>query len=173
MKKRLLLLFVIAGLFVTGCGRFQKTIFIPRATLQNLMNKKFPIDGNLIIARLTLDTPSVYFKDQRIGIKMNYRGNFLADEIKGYMDINGQIMYKQEKAAFFLTDLNIEEFEVNGRNFSNEEKIKTVVQNIANNCLEQYPVYQLSQKDFRQKMAKIFLKELTIKGETLVVRLGT
>ena len=172
MKKGLLL-FVIAGLFVTGCGKFQKTIVIPRETLQNLMNKKFPIDGNLLIARLTLDTPNVYFKDQRIGLKMNYSGNFLAEEIKGYMDINGQIMYKQGKGAFFLTDLNIEKFEVNGRNFSNEEKIKTVVQNIANNCLAEYPVYQLNQKNFRQKIAKVFLKELTIKGETLVVRLGT
>lgn len=164
---------VIAVLFVSGCGNFHKTIFIPRATIQGLIDKKFPIDRNLIIARLTLETPRVYFKDQNVGIKMNYKGNFLTDEIKGYFDVNGRIEYKQERAAFYLTDINIEEFEVNGLNFSNSEKIKSVIQNIANNCLGMYPVYQLNQKNFSQKIAKVFLKELTIKDESLVIRLGS
>ena len=173
MKKCLFLLSVIAVLFVNGCGHFNKTITIPRATIQGLIDKKFPIDKNLLIARFTIETPSVYFKDQNIGIKMNYKGNFLADEIKGYLDVNVRITYKQDKAAFYLTDMNIEEFEVNGLNFSNVEKIKNVMQNIANNCLEKYPVYQLNQKNFSEKIAKIFLKELTIKEETIVIRLGS
>jgi hypothetical protein len=173
MKKNLFLLLVIAAIFVTGCGDFHKTIVIPRAKLQSLINKNFPIDKNIIIARLTIDTPSVYFKDQNVGIKMNYKGNFFADEIKGYMDVNGRITYKQERAAFYLTDINIEEFEVNGLNFSNTEKIKHVLQNIANNFLEGYPIYNLNQKNFRQKVAKIFLKKLTIKEETLEIQLGS
>jgi hypothetical protein len=174
MKKSFFLLSLIAGLFViTGCGNFHRTITIPRAKLQSLINKKFPIDRNLILARLTLETPDVYFKDQKVGIKMNYKGNFLADKIEGHMDVNGRITYKQKKGAFYLTDIKIEEFEVNGLNLSNEENFKNVVQNVANNCLEEYPVYQLSQKNFRQKIAKIFLKELTINKEALVIRLGT
>lgn len=173
MKKSLILPFFIAALITTGCNSFQKTIIIPRATLQNLIDKKFPVDGNLIVASFTLDTPSIYFRDQKIGMKMKYSGNFLADEIKGYLDVNGSIMYKHGKGAFYLTDFNIEELEVNGLNLSNEKKIKAIVQNIANNCLEEYPLYQLDQKNFRQKIAKIFLKELTIKGETLVIKLGT
>jgi hypothetical protein len=104
---------------------------------------------------------------------MNYKGNFLADEIKGCLDVNGRIAYRQEKAAFYLTDINIEELEVNGLNLSDVKNIKNVMQNIANNCLEKYPVYQLNQKEFGQKMAKIFLKKLTIKEETLVIRLGS
>ncbi len=173
MKKSLLLISVIAALFVTGCGNFHKTIIIPRATLQGLVDKKFPIDKNLIIARFTIDTPVIYFKNQNVGIKMNYRGNFLADEIKGYVDVNGRITYKQDKGAFYLTDIIIEEFEVNGLNLSNEKKIKNVIQNIANHCLEGFPLYKLNQKKFRQKIAKIFLKNLTIKGEELVIRLGS
>ena len=77
------------------------------------------------------------------------------------------------KELFILSDINIEEFEVNGLNFSNANKIKFVIQNIANNFLEEYPVYNLNQKNFRQKIAKIFLKKLTIKEETLVIRLGS
>jgi hypothetical protein len=173
LKKNLFLLLVIAAMFVTGCDHFHKTIVIPRAKLQGLLNKNFPIDKNIIIARLTLDTPSIYFKDQNVGIKMNYKGNFLADEIKGYVDINGRITYKQEKSAFYLTDINIEEFEVNGLNFSNAEEIKRVVQNISNNFLEGYPIYHLNQKNYRQKIAKIFLKKLTIKEETLEIQLGS
>jgi hypothetical protein len=69
--------------------------------------------------------------------------------------------------------MNIEKFEVNGLDLSNVEKLKNVMQNIANNCLEKYPVYQLNQKNFSEKIAKIFLKELTIKEETLVIRLGS
>jgi hypothetical protein len=160
-------------MFVSGCGNFHKTITIPRATIQELINKKFPIDRNLIIARLTLETPSVYFKQQNIGVKMNYIGNFLTEEIKGSFDVNGRIAYKQDKGAFYLTDINIEEFEVNGLDLANGDKIKNVMQNIANNCLEKYPVYKLNQDKFKQKIAKIFLEELTVKGETLIIKLGS
>lgn len=173
MKKSLFLLSVIVTLFVSGCGNFHKTITIPKATIQGLIDKKFPVERNLIIARLKLETPSVYFKDQNIGIKMNYKGNFLTEEIHGSLDVNGRIAYKQDKGAFYLTDIYIEEFEVNGLNLSKENKIKIVIQNIANNCLEKYPVYQLNQDKFKQKIAKIFLKELTVKEETVVVRLGS
>lgn len=164
---------VIVLLFVTGCSHFHKTIVIPRSTLQGLVDKKFPIDKNMIVARFTIDNPIVYFKDQNIGIKMNYKGNFLVDEIKGLVDVNGRIAYKQESASFYLTDINIEEFKVNGLNLSKEKKIKKVIQNVANHCLKGFPVYKINQKKFRQNLAKIFLKSLTIKDEALVIKLGS
>lgn len=171
MKNSVVWLSVFAILFITGCDNY-RTITISRSTLQKHIDKKFPVDKNILIARLTLDTPDVYFTNNNIGIKLKYKGTFLTEEIKGYLDVNGRIAYNQGKGAFYLTDINIEKLDVNGLSFSDNNKAIDVIQNIADNCLKEFPVYQLNQKNFRQKIAKIFLKELTIKDEELVIKLG-
>ncbi len=171
MKRSIVLLSVVIFLSLTGCHSY-RTITISKSTLQEQINKKFPIDKNMIIARFTLDTPDVYFTNQNIGIKLKYKGIFLTEEINGYLDVNGRIAYNQGKGAFYLADINIEKLEVNGLSFSDNNKVIDVIQNIADNCLDEFPVYQFDQKKFRQKIAKIFLKELTIKDEELVIKLG-
>jgi len=137
-----------------------------------MLDKKFPIDKNAVIARLTLDSPSVYFKKKNIGMKLHYYGNFLNKEITGCADFNGHLSYKRDKGAFYLTDFNIADIAVNDANFSNKEKLRAVVLKILNNYLDDYPVYRLDQKDFKHNLAKLMLKNLNIVGESLVITLG-
>jgi hypothetical protein len=172
MIRNIVLVALVFPAFVINCGRFQKDIQIPKTTIQEMVDKKFPFDKNVVIARLTLDSPAVYFKDKNIGMKLNYYGNFLNKEIKGGIDFNGKITYRQKQGAFYLTDFNIVTITVSDANFSNEEKLKTTILKITNNYLDDYPVYRLDQTDFKQNIAKLLLRDLKIEGEELVITMG-
>jgi len=167
----LLILSLVLGL-AQSCDTFQKDIIIPQSKIQEEMDKKFPYDKSIVIARLLLDSPLVYFKGENIGMRLNYYGNFLNKEVKGVVDFNGQIVYKQDKGAFYLSDFSIVEIAVNEANYSDQEKLKTAVSNITTNYLNDYAIYRLNQKDFKQNLAKLLLKDIKINGNTLVITVG-
>jgi len=153
-----------------SCKSFQKEIVIPRETIQTALDKKFPVDKNLIITRLTLKEPHVYFKNTNIGITLLYNGNFLEKEIEGNVDLNGHIRYKG--GALFIDSLEIVELTVNEKEFSSNDKFRKGIINLVKNYLERYPVYTLKQSDFKQNVARLLLKDITTDEDNLKVTLG-
>lgn len=170
MKKELIFI-VITIMLISGCGKFQKEVLISKDQIQATLNKKFPYDKNAIIARLTLDSAKVYFKNENIGLKLSYYGNFLNKEIKGIVDFNGKIFYNNSKGAFYLHEFEIAEISVNESNFSQQEKLEATVLKIVKNYLDDYPVYRLNQGDFKQNLAKLALKDISVQGENLAILL--
>jgi hypothetical protein len=172
MKLRILLLLILVSGLV-GCGKFEKEILIPKSKIQSMVAKKFPYKKNAIIAKLNLHSPQVYFKDTNIGLKLNYYGNFLEKEINGLIDFNGQIFYRPEKGAFYIKNFQIVDIVVNEANFSDKQRLKSVVLKLVINYLEDYPVYRLNPTDFKQNIAKLLLKEVSVKDDSLSVLLST
>jgi hypothetical protein len=168
-----ILLFVILVFCLVGCGKFEKEILIPKSTIQSMVAKKFPYKKNAIIAKMKLSSPRVYFKDTNIGLKLDYYGNFLEKEINGLIDFNGQIFYKPEKGAFYIKNFQITDIRVNEANFSDKNKLKNVILKIVSNYLEDYPVYRLNPTDFKQSIAKLLLKSVSVKDDNLSVLLST
>lgn len=171
MKKVLYLLLLLISL-ISGCGKFEKWINIPKDQIQQAINKKFPYDKNLVIARFKLDSPEIYFKETKIGLKLKYYGNFLNKELEGLVDFNGELIYNQEKGAFYLRNFEIIEISVNESNFSSKDKLKKTILNLLNNYLDDYPVYKLKQSDFKQSIAKLFLKNIVVQDAGLSILLG-
>jgi len=172
VKMRNLIVIVMFALFTfVGCGKFQKEILISKDQIQSALDKKFPYDKNAIIARLTLDSTKVYFKGKNIGFKLSFYGNFLSKEIKGIVDFNGNIFYRHEKGAFYLKDFEIAQIAVNEANFSQKGKLEATVLKIVKNYLDDYPVYRLNQDDFKQNIAKLILKDISVQGENLSILL--
>ena len=163
---------LLSILYLNGCEKFQKDIIIPQTKIQEMVDHKFPFDKNIVIARLTLDSPSVYFKNENIGMKLNYFGNFLNKEVKGVVDFNGQLIYKKDKGAFYLSQFEIVEISINENNYSDMEKLKSSISNITTNYLDDYPVYRLNQKDFKQSLALLFLKEIKVNSSSLIITMG-
>ena len=174
MKIRLSLITILTFVLIAiaSCGQFQKEIFISKAQIQEMIDKKFPYDKNMIIARLTLDSPVVYFKEKNIGLKLNYYGKFLEKEVKGFIDFNGQLLYKQEKGAFYLSDFNIVDIAVDNSAFSNDDKFKTTVSTVATKYLDKFPVYKLDQNDFKKNLASLLIKNVRAQNEQLVITMG-
>ena len=170
MKKIFVFTMVLASIILFNCDKFQKDIFIPRTTIQEAIEKKFPYDKSVVVARTTLTEPEIYFQDTSLGIKLNFNANFLEKEINGKLDLNGNIKY--EKGKFYLRDLNIVNFSLDEKEFSSKGKLLKIIKNMLKNYIDVYPVYTLKQSDYKQNIAKMLLKNLTVKGDSLCVTIG-
>ena len=170
--KNFALVFLIALSTLASCKQFQKEILISKAQIQNAVNDKLPYEKNAIVARLSLNDATVYFKDENIGIKLGYQGDYLSKSVKGVVDFNGKIHYGKENAAFYLHDFEIVSVSANEANLLQQKKLETIILTIAKNYLSGYPVYQLDQEDFKQNLAKLVLQKVSVKNENLAITLG-
>jgi len=171
---------IFTMLFLALCSKFQKNIIISKATIQETLEQKFPVDKNAVVARLTLLDPVVYFKENfkegfktdkaNIGLRLKYTGNFLEKEVSGNVDCNGFIIYK--KGKFYLADFEIVEFSVDEKEFSSGGKLEKIIVKIVRNYIDSYPVYTLKQSDFKQNIARLLLKDITVSGENLNILIG-
>jgi hypothetical protein len=167
MKKLYILIFLP---FILGCGSFQKEIVISRDTIQSAMAAKFPYDKNMVIAKVSLREPNIYFTGSNIGININYWANFLEKEIEGKVNINGHIRY--EKGAFYMDSLELADITMNEKEFSSDGKLQKIVINLIKNYLDSFPVYRLKQSDFKQEIARLLLKDIVVEGDSLKIIVG-
>lgn len=171
--KKLFVSLLILLLFFTGCLNFEKEIIIPKSKIQSMIDKKFPYELNVVIATAELNSPKIYFQGSNIGMKLNYSGTFLDNKVNGVIDFNGEILYRPEQGAFFLNNFNIVDISINDSNFKGIDKFKSILVGVVNNYLKNYPVYKLKPKNFKQKLAKLFLKEVKTQGGQLLLLIGT
>ncbi len=173
IMKKLFVSLLILLLFFTGCLNFEKEIIIPKSKIQSMIDKKFPYELNVVIATAELNSPKIYFQGSNIGMKLNYSGTFLDNKVNGVIDFNGEILYRPEQGAFFLNNFNIVDISINDSNFKGIDKFKSILVGVVNNYLKNYPVYKLKPKNFKQKLAKLFLKEVKTQGGQLLLLIGT
>ncbi|MBN2310460.1 MAG: DUF1439 domain-containing protein [Candidatus Hydrogenedentes bacterium] len=157
---------------LAGCGSVQKEIAIPKSTIQEMVDAKFPYDKNVVVARFTLRSPEIYLAEPNIGMKLAYSANFLSKKISGTVDFNGQIVYKAEEGAFYLSDFDIVEIAVEQANFSDQAQLKDAIHEVVNNYLDGFPVYRLNPDDFKQNLSKLLLKDVRVHGDDVIVVLG-
>ncbi|MCP4599521.1 MAG: DUF1439 domain-containing protein [Proteobacteria bacterium] len=165
-------LILLSALVFIGCGTVKEEVSVSKSQIQEIVAKKFPYEKNAIIAKFKLHSPQVYFKDKNIGMKLEYVGSLLNKEIKGHIDFIGRITYRSKSAAFYLDNLQLVDITVDNSSFSNKEKLKSIVSNILNNYMNDYPVYSLNPNDFKQNAAKLLLKDISVKGDSLVLTLS-
>jgi len=164
------ILMIIALFLLIGCGgTFQKEIVISREEIQEMVNAKFPYDKNALVARLTLHDPQIYFVENNIGMRLEFKGNWLEKEIKGYVAFDGKIAYR--RGAFYLEEFNVTEFAETNVN-SDTERLRGILANVVNNYISKHPVYKLNPRDFKQNLAKILLRDVFVRGSDLVAVVG-
>lgn len=166
--KNLIILSLIPLLI--GCKAFQKEIIISKDIIQSALDSKFPYNKSMLLARVELKEPTIYFKNTNVGINLKYWANFLEKEIEGTVDLNGHIRY--EKGSFYMDSLELKEISMNEKEFSSEGKLRKILINLIKNYLECFPVYKLKQSDFKQSVAKLLLRDITVEGDNLKVTVG-
>jgi hypothetical protein len=167
----LLALLVACALFGAACG-YRKDVVVSREKMQGLLDKKFPVEKDIVVAKLKLETPKVYFRGDNIGMSLRYAGSFWGKSATGQVTFDGQLDYKPEKGAFYLSNIAIGELGVNENDFADKEKLKGKMLAVLNAVLPHIPVYSLDQKDFKHQLAKLLLKRLHVEGENLILTMG-
>lgn len=161
---------VTFSLLFGGCGAFKKEIVIPKATIQDMLDKKFPIEKVTLLVRVTMSEPKIYFKNGNIGIIIKYWADALGKEVDGIVDVNTHVRY--DNGSFYLSNIEIPMISMNDKEVDQDDKVSKVILSILRNYLETYPVYKLKQTDFKQNLAKLLLKDITVESESLKVLIG-
>jgi hypothetical protein len=170
MKKAIIIAVCMFYAF-SGCA-LRKEIVIPRAKIQESVSKKFPYDKDIGIARLTMEAPEVYFKGKNIGLKAVYFANLLEKEIRGSVDVSGHVIYKPETGSFYLHDFVVSDITINDKDLLEKIKIQKIIDKIISNYLDGYRIYRLNPRDHKQNLARLYVKDIFVRNDDLVVVVG-
>jgi hypothetical protein len=163
---------LVVLLVAVGCDKFKKDIPIPRVTIQEGLEKAFPYTKNIIIAKLTISDPVVYFKGENLGVKINYIASSIGKDYKGFADLYGEVYYRKDMGSFCMKGFKLVEASANDAYLSNNNKIQTAIESVMNNYLDKFPIYKLKVSEYKQNLARLLLQEIRIVGDKLIVKVG-
>jgi hypothetical protein len=163
----------LIGLIVTGaaCG-YQTDVTVSRDKVQALLDKKFPIEKDAVLARVKLDSPRVYFQSNQLGMRLRYEAAVLGKQATGEVAFHGAPVYKADEGAFYLSTLTVADFTVDGDGLPHAEKLRDRISSVLDAVIPHVPLYRLRQQDFKHALAKLLLKQVRVEGESLVLTMG-
>jgi len=170
--KKLLIPIIMFLMVFTGCKYFETKISIPASTIQKMIEKRFPIEKRSFATNIRLFSPKVFFQDNNIGLSLQYSASLLKDEIDGNMSFKCKPVYKPESAAFYLSDFVMTEITMNNETRLEKDKLMGLISSIMNSIFKDHPLYKLNQDDYKQNLAKMVLKNVTVRGNDLVLLLS-
>ncbi|HEY9162672.1 MAG TPA: DUF1439 domain-containing protein [Desulfomonilia bacterium] len=166
--KKMIYAAIIIMLAILGC-RAEKEVTIPRSTIQKMVEKKFPIEKDSMIANIRLFAPQVFFVNDSIGIKMKYSAALLIKEVGGTVSFKCKPVYRPENTSFYMSNFELTDITMNNVNsFIGKDQLMSLTSMIVNGLFSDTPLYQLNPNDYKQNMAKMLLKGISVKGDSLV-----
>ena len=172
MKTSVVFLILTTPLLVTsfGCRPIPRQVRLSKSRIEKIINRNYPLTRKNALGKITLHSPTVYFtQNNRIGTVVAYRGTFMGISLQGSVNFNGTVYYNKNNFSFYLAKIEILDISINNSQFSNRSNFSKFILDIVSHVVEKYPMYRLDPNDFRQNLAKIYLKEVRIKGERLVL----
>lgn len=165
-----------ALLFITQSAlAFSYTLEISEKELQQRADSMMPLERSQYFVKVTLSNPKLELlpSNNRIGMSSNISASIPGGfQGKGRATITGSLRYDNQRGAFYLDKPVIEELHIDNLPDQYLPQIKNIVQNALSKSLSSKPLYQLNDKDLRQKLAKSMLKEINIKNKTLFIELS-
>lgn len=159
------------ALTLVACG-YQKDVVVTRAQVQELLDKKFPVEKGGALSKVTLRSPEVSFPNSEIGLRLQYDVDLPGKAVAGQVALHGAPTYRPEEGAFYLSTVAIDEVTLNSEALSHHDKLRALVSSVLTNAVPHIPVYRLQQQDFKHSLAKLLLKKIRIEGENLVLTMG-
>ncbi len=78
-------------------------------------------------------------------------------------------VYKPGKTSFYLSDFEIVQLTMNNETISENDKAMGIISLVVKNIFEDYPIYKLKQDDYKQNLARLILKSITVRDNDLVL----
>ena len=164
---------MLALLFSPSCKGIEKEVIISKSTIEKMIEKVFPIEEELTLAKVSLFSPQVFFKDNSIGLNIKYSIVLLIKETSGSISLKCIPVYKPENTSFYMSNFELTDITINNPGgFVDKDKIMGLISAIVNIMFSDTPLYQLNPNDYNQDLAKMLLKSVSIKGDNLVLLLS-
>jgi hypothetical protein len=169
---------VLVGLYFFLNGR-DFVVTIPEETIREKLNEKLPLSKRyLFIFDVSLDNPRVDLdsENNRIVVGLDVVLNIIVNDnekpLGGSVDVSGTIEYISEDGAFYLSEPIIERLLIEGLPEKYASKASIVVEKALTRFYSNRPVYTLNSSDVKQVTAKMILKDLVVKENSIVLTLG-
>ena len=145
-----------------------------QADLQARVGPQFPMQRNLLGIAVTFADPLVLLSEteNRIGVELTV-SVAVSETIKGRGRgmTDGVLVYKPAAGQFVLTEPRLRNLKVENIPQEQQARVRETIDWVARNALAEIVVYQLTDKDLREKMAKRMLRSVEVKNGKLVVEL--
>jgi hypothetical protein len=169
----------IAGLCSLRCHVSDKgpVIEITPEQIQERLEKKFPIKKKyLMVLELTLADPEVTLTEgsDRVGFGLSASTNVIvnAEDLEGKARMTSAIHYDRKEGALLLVDPRVEELTISPLDERYRDGVREVANLAAEEYLDAYELYRLDQSDFKQKIAKLIIKDVVVDDGLLKITLG-
>ena len=169
---KMLYVAIIMMLAFWGCQP-EKEISISRSTIQKMTENKFPIEKDSRLADIKLFSPQVFFINDCIGMTIQYSAILFIKEVSGTVSFKCKPVYKQENTSFYMNNFELINITINNVNsFNGKDQLMSLISIAVNGFFNDMPLYQLNPNDYKQNMAKMLLKDVSVKGDNLVLLLS-
>jgi hypothetical protein len=168
-------LLILSLLLTVGCRAHPVTLIIERDEIQRRVETKFPIEKQVLVARVVLEHPQVILREgsDRIGLELRVRAQApLVPAYGGTVAVTGKLAYRREDAAFTLREPAIERLELEGLRPEHAEVVRRPVEAAVQAALETVPVYRLEGKNLKEIGARHLLDSVVVRDGKLHVTLA-
>lgn len=167
-----MVLAAMIALFSASLGA--TTLEFSQADLQNRVGPQFPVQRSVLGIAINFTDPLVFLSENenRIGVELTVSvtaSDTLKGKGRGMTD--GTLVYKPATGQFVLTEPRLRNLKVENIPQEQQARVRETIDWVARNALSEIVVHQLTDKDFREKMAKQMLKSIAVKNGKLVVEL--
>ena len=152
-------------LFATGVSAFSYTVSISEQALQDHLSAIKPMEKRSHLYRIQLSHPQVDLIEgsDRVHFSIKVSLSILgAIQSQGFVKVSGKIEYNPETSQFFLIQPKVEAIEIAHMPIATVEKIQSVIQKVVGTAFAKVKVYQLQDRDVKQKMLKAVLQSVAI-----------
>jgi hypothetical protein len=160
---------------ILGACTSTYTIRLSGADLQQSLNRKLPTSKSKFMIRATVQSLEVELVEgaDRIRLRPQVELSIAGQgALTGRALVEGQIHYAPDTGEFFLDSPKVVEVTIAGI----PESMRSVAGELIAMCGEAYltttPVYRLKQGDFKQSLARMFLKSVQVHDSQLQVVIG-
>ena len=148
------------------------TVELSRGELQEYAEAYFPLQQATPFSKLTYSKPAVVLnpKTNRIGLEVTIRAEMPGMiPVEGRGQIDGKLEYRNETKQFYLHEPKLNKIRFANSDYQLANTVQQIVSNISQQALPVIFVYELKDKDLREKMAKSVLKSVTVQNGKLLL----
>jgi len=186
MKRRWLIILLLV--LVAGGGGFllrdalERTVSIEitKGMIDAALAKKFPKEKTYLkIVRVTYLNPRVVFLPERdkVCVSLDVRvavgvQDLLEKSYTGSASLITRIGYRAADYQFYLEQPELQSLEVPKMPDSYREALREGLNLFADEFVDTVPIYKLTRNDTKTNLAKLLLKDVSIRKDKVVVTLG-
>lgn len=170
--KAIIILFTISFISLSA---FAQDITFSKDSLQTELERHMPVVQHQGLFSLTLNEPllELLADEQRLSIRSQVLVNTALGTVhKGWIKVDGKLRYRQFDHSFYVDEPRVTEFHFLDLPAAFKPQIQALVEDVLTSTITEQPIYTLSDQNFQEAMAKMMLKSITIKENSVVAALA-